>query len=538
MDVHPSLKVKFNKDFQNISNSEFVQGTALIAYPGDNRNKSDITEQAFNSAMPSLSLIPLVGHWLSDKQNFGGHDITIEWNGNQLVLKDNTVPYGVVKENHNAEWVEIEENGVLHKYLKADVVLWYGRYQEQVQKVIDDGINQSMEISVKSYSSKDNGNIQIDNFEYSALCLLGRDIDENGNKGENNVEPCFESASVIIDKYSVNNQFKEQFNQLLKAVNSSLKGGEINQVTNTKEGEIMDEKLELLKKWNLTTESISFSIEDLSLEEIESKIKEHFAMLASQKEEEIVNALGAEKFIDRWGDECRKYSYVNYNDTEIFAYDRQDNWKLYGFTYSMSGDSVVIDFASKKRKKFEIVDFVEGETIFSLFPQEAIDYAIKDSIKETEEKLTSVSAEFEQLKTQISEHETKTKEFEVTINTLTEENTTLKSENENLINYKNNTEKVNHETAINEVYAEFNEQLKDNQEYIDFKEKVNADIMNYKVEDIEKELFAMVGKVNFSKTNKKTKQEKVSASVIEGVNDDDVVGSRYGKYERFLNKAE
>jgi len=222
LNKHPNFKVKFNNDFKKVNNSEFAEGTALIAYSGDNRNSSDITDKAFTEALPSLGLVPLVGHWLSEKQNFGGHDVTIEFVGNQLVLKDNTVPYGVVKENNNAEYVEIEEeDGIKHNYLKADVVLWYGRYPEPVQKVIDDGINQSMEINVKSYSEKDNGNFQIDSFEFSALCLLGKDEDEFGNKGEDNVEPCFPSASVTIDKFTVNNKFKEQFDQLLFALNPS-----------------------------------------------------------------------------------------------------------------------------------------------------------------------------------------------------------------------------------------------------------------------------------------------------------------------------
>ena len=79
--------------------------------------------------------------------------------------------------------------------------------------------------------------------------------------------------------------------------------------------------------------------------------------------------------------------------------------------------------------------------------------------------------------------------------------------------------------------------MKENQEYIELKEKVNADVMNYNVENLEKELFVMIGKVNFSKTNKKTKVEKVSASVIEGTGTE-VVGSRYGKYEKFIEKKD
>ena len=328
--IHHNFKVKFNNDFKKVNNSEFVEGTALIAYQGDNRNLSDITELAFTNAMPSLSLIPIVGNWLSDKQNFGGHDVAIEWQGNTLVLKDKTVPYGVVKENHNAQWIELDDNGVIHKYLQADVVLWAGRYPDQIQKVIDDGVNQSMEISVDDFSIKENGNFQINSFEYSALCLLGRDIDENGLTGSDNVEPCFEQASVVINKYNFNEQFKTQFNNLLfefnnqisELINNPSKGGEKEEMNN-KGGSIkLDEKNELLKKHNLTSDSLNFNIEEFTIEQLEEKIKEHFALLASQKQEEIANALSVEKYRDRWGDERSKYSYVDNSETEVFAYDK------------------------------------------------------------------------------------------------------------------------------------------------------------------------------------------------------------------------
>jgi len=505
LNKHPSLKVKFNNDFTQLNNSEFVEGTALIAYQGDNRNLSDIIELAFTNAMPSLSLIPIVGNWLPEKQNFGGHDIAIEWQGNTLVLKDKTVPYGVVKENHNAQWVELEDNGVIHKYLQADVVLWAGRYPEQVQKVIDDGINQSMEISISDFTIKENGNFQINSFEYSALCLLGKDIDENGEVGVDNVEPCFEQASVIINKYNFNEQFKSQFNNLLfefnnqisELINKPLKGGDTKTMKNEGGSTKLDEKSELLQKYNLTSDMLNFNTEELSIEQLEEKIKEHFALLASQKQEEIANALNVEKYRDRWGDERSKYSYVDSSEVEVFAYDRQDNYNLYGFMYSMNGDSVVVDFATKKRKKFEIVDFIDGEvvTMFNLFPQEAIDYAASDKEKELTEEFSksndnnntdtiteitekfntlqtenveitekftaleleknTISEEFEALKSKVTEYETSISTLTEQFNTIKSENETLTQSNKSLAEFKSNTE-----IAQQEAFEQHQIQLK------------------------------------------------------------------------------
>ena len=459
MNEHLSLKVKFNKDFNKVNNSEFVEGTALIAYSGDNRNSSDITDEAFVEATDSLGLIPLVGHWLPEKQNFGGHDSTIEFVGSQLVLKDNTVPYGVVKENHNAEQVEIEENGVIHKYIKADVVLWYGRYPEPVQKVIDTGVNQSMEINVKSYSEKENGNIKINSFEYSALCLLGLDIDENGNKGEDNVEPCFEGASVVVDKFTINNKFKEQFTEMIKELNfqkNQSSSKEVNDMNISNKGgiTILEEKIALLKKYNLTIESLSFKIDELSMEDLEAKISEHFALLSSQKREELSNALRTEKYKDRWNDEYSRYSYVDDKDNMVFAYDRQENWNLYGFTYSTIEDKVVIDFDSKSRKKFDIVDFVEGESAtFNLFPQEALDYALTDKEKEIGQQ--SNTEEFEVLKTKVGELEITNTTLTEQFNTINTELETLKTENTSLSEFK-----AKIETAQQEQFELQQKQLK------------------------------------------------------------------------------
>ena len=61
-----------------------------------------------------------------------------------------------------------------------------------------------------------------------------------------------------------------------------------------------------------------------------------------------------------WGEDWR-YCYVDHDPEigQVYAYDEVD-WKLYGFEYSLDGDSVVINFESKKRKKFVIEDFIEG----------------------------------------------------------------------------------------------------------------------------------------------------------------------------------
>ena len=217
--TNSNFNVVFNKDsFEKLGNSGFVKGRARIAYAGKNRNYTEIPKEAFENAMNTLANIPLVGNWIAETDNFGGHDMIIEKRGNDYIWKDSTVPYGVVPESHNAEWIDVEDdNGNVKKYLECDVILWQERYPEQIEKVINGGVNQSMEVMIQDGEfDEDYVYYIIKDFRYSALCLLGRD-EENA---ENDVEPCFEDAEVVVEfsknSEDFNNKYEEMVNKFSK----------------------------------------------------------------------------------------------------------------------------------------------------------------------------------------------------------------------------------------------------------------------------------------------------------------------------------
>lgn len=76
-----------------------------------------------------------------------------------------------------------------------------------------------------------------------------------------------------------------------------------------------------------------------------------------------MRALDAEQIQCEWG-ECSRYFFVDcdFDAMEVYCWDRTD-WLLYGFSYKMNGDSIEIDFENKKRKKYVIADFDEGEQV-------------------------------------------------------------------------------------------------------------------------------------------------------------------------------
>ena len=140
----------------------------------------------------------------------------------------------------------------------------------------------------------------------------------------------------------------------------------------------MDEKNKLMAEFGLTADMLDFSIEDFSVEELRAKFEamkndggaepaggtqENFE-LEAQFRQELWAALEAETIETEWGSMPR-YWYVDYDRdaSEVYAQDSSDDWNLYGFSYSMNGDHVVIDFECKKRKKYSIVDFDEGEQV-------------------------------------------------------------------------------------------------------------------------------------------------------------------------------
>lgn len=201
----------------NNINPQFRKVKIFIAYDGYNRNNTHISKEVFEQMIPSLYNIPIVGEWKEHNDNFGSHGGKIELSDEGYKEIRTTMPYGVIPESSDVHWELVKgKDGVERNYLTATGYLWVGRYPE-LQKVIDDGANQSMEIEIEVGDYNENENIfYINQAIFSALCLLGKDEDLSKN-----VEPCFEDARV--DSYSKNNEsFTLQYQEMLSELNKSF----------------------------------------------------------------------------------------------------------------------------------------------------------------------------------------------------------------------------------------------------------------------------------------------------------------------------
>ena len=373
-----SMKIVYSSGISNIvkKNSSFDSGILKVAYVGRNRNGSFISKETFERCIKTIYNCPIVCRYDRDSDTIGAHDMElVKDRDGEMTIVNVTHPVGVIPESAKYWFEEYEDDSGVHEYLCVEALIW--KRQEAYKKLKEDIItDESMEIHVKDGEMVD-GVYMINDFEFLAFCLLGT------------AEPCYESASLEIFSYA---DFKSLLNDMMQDLKSSfsaapaiaddkhkdscLEGGE----------KKLDEKMKLIEEFGFSVESLNFDINDLSVDEIKCRLEAMSSMdnnngsndtgkdnfeLAEQFKGDLLDALRAETIKTDFCDSMPRYWYVDYDPSvsEVYCQDATD-WNLYGLTYSMDGDVVVIDFDSKKRKKYSIVDFDNGsqssvtETVF------------------------------------------------------------------------------------------------------------------------------------------------------------------------------
>ena len=396
-------------------NDSFDSCILSICYAGRNRNRTFISKEAIENAIPTMAYCPIVANYDVESDIIGGHDVDfVDDDTGSIKMVNLTDAVGVIPENPQWCWqLKMDKDGVEREYLSTPAILW--KRTPVYDKLKRDGVSgQSMEINVRDGKIVD-GLYEIDSFEFTAFCLLGEDI-----------EPCFEGAQV--EMFSLNNlssrlsemmsDFKDNFTKVIAASaddDKTPKGEEYC----LEGGESSLKMDELLQKYGLTEEDIDFDTIDMTEEDIEARFaelqkkkfadddnesgaddgegsdddqqddgdqddgaddtetdpepedddddepKKQYSLTGMQLKDEILNALYAVSYKDEWG-EWPRYCFTDYDPAvnEVYAYDNED-WNLYGFKYSMNGDKVVIDFESKSRKRLAFVDFDEGDDQFN-----------------------------------------------------------------------------------------------------------------------------------------------------------------------------
>lgn len=390
---HVSIGLKF-ENLRPIENTGFVRGECKIAYAGKNRNWSNISRGAFDKAEKTLFGIPVVGNWIEDSSEefggrFGGHDIILETRGNELILKDNTVPFGFVPQDANPRWVDVtDEDGNSKSYYTSDVILWYERYKNQIDSIINKGSNQSMEIMTTDYEWDASSNyLNINEFYYSALCLLGRNEDDLSK----NIEPCFENSEVVVNNFSFNEEFSAKVFELKKA----FEGGE--NVTDKQKLDVNFENEELIKHEEVFLEDVpEENSEEINQEEKAEEFNEEVAEVAEhQNNFELSHDDIRSKIFDilnpRDEGGYREWNYwiMEVFQTYVMVLDENESEKYYRFDYLIGEDDEIT--LSNKTEMFlvwltqeEKEELENKDTNFGLLLQEVEELREYKKTKEDE----------------------------------------------------------------------------------------------------------------------------------------------------------
>lgn len=160
----------------------------------------------------------IVGFYNEEKKDFEEHNRMIDISNGKFEIKDTTRPYGFVDMNAKVWFEWYEDDGVPHEYLMTEGYLWTGQYPE-CRRVIERGNNQSMELDQEHLDAHWTKDVKgkpeffiINEAIMSKLCILGEDV-----------EPCFEGASISSIQFSFDDSFKANWANMMNQMQEILK---------------------------------------------------------------------------------------------------------------------------------------------------------------------------------------------------------------------------------------------------------------------------------------------------------------------------
>lgn len=505
-----------------VVNDEFTLCKVYVQGLGKNRNGSYMSKENVSKFLPTLNYCPVVGHLFkyTDKEGnekiaMGGHDCAIDENWKVIDL---TVPYGVVVSDSYGFEV-IDEYGTDVEYLTANAILWTGRYPELKTAIYSDEIwfNQSMEINIQQYRplEEDSNYTELLEWTYSALCLLGKADDKDSPA---HTEPCFINSKVLPAEFSkkefsiVMNEMKEKISLCFNTTNLNNSEG--------KGGNALDEKLVILEKYGKTIEDLDFSIDDMSTEDFEAKMKElfgentetpvepvqpvvsepvAFSATYKQKRQALCNALDPIIVKDENGNYVEETYYYVEDFSEEWVYVEKSHWTVDNYEYKFGRFSY--EFNETELTATITSDFEEMVKVWLTL--------------EEKENLDKERAGYELMKTEFEQYKS--------------EYTVTNAEFEELKSYKETKIAEERANAETELFAKYEGKIGETNEFKTLKEKASE----YTLDALTKECLCIVGM--YSMTSEPTETPKdnkdpLKFSVEQPVQEDEPYGGLMKKY--------
>jgi hypothetical protein len=240
-----------------------------------NRNGSHISDSNMEKAMPTLKYRPILAyiHELEDgTKDFYAHNMEITENEDGEA-EINYIEKQVGCFTADEPWLKYDEKQD-KTYVHAYAVIPEG-YTEAADIVRRKGgtkVSCELVINELSYNAKEKY-LDITDFYFGGCTLLG--VDEDGNEIGEGMLGARADISDFCYKEPIFTYQENKLIETLEKLNETLSSFN-NKNTTQKGGENMDKFNELLAKYNVTAEDVTFEIEGLSDEELEAKFVEAF----------------------------------------------------------------------------------------------------------------------------------------------------------------------------------------------------------------------------------------------------------------------
>lgn len=461
--------------------TRFIKAKIWIMHDGRNYNNSSFTQEVIENAIPSLANTPILAY--IEKNKDGELDVS---DHREVLEKDDKGEYklsykgqaiGVIPETNNAHFEDrLCDDGIVRNYLVVDGLIWT-KWDTVNDIFTKQNVKwQSMELDPNSikYHFKD-GVCIMDEFKFNGACCLSV-VDK--------IYPAMQNSTIEV------NFSAEESSSIAKEIENKL--NQFNRYFSKKEeGNLENNKEENLE---LNNSAVEEPVVDNSVEEptpieeptIEMDNKdESFEKEDEEKEPEIEEACGNKK---------KKYSInfaLSHEDIREGLYEKLWNMEAientcYGIVKTQDSYFVYCDFCNNKffkqsySKSDSGIEFVgERVEVFELFVDE-----------ETKNQIETVS--YAKLQEDLNN-----------ANSIIE---TYAKENKELKEFKFSIDEANRKSSIDEIISKFS--TIDKLDLENYRQKAYKGEFNSN-EELENVLFALVGKMNFSKiTGVETPVEK------------------------------
>ena len=232
--MHQSIATIDSPEFINLQpleiNPLMSSCEIKVLYLGENRNHSYITKEVATEMAKTLRGAPIVGYYKEDKEDFRDHGEKVTFDDEGIKFECMTKPYGFVSPDAQVWFQKFEEqdefgNQLTREYLMTTGYLWTGQYEEAKLAIEGNGRPQSMELDPETLDGHWSTNNKtgmdffiINDAIVSKLCILGEDV-----------EPCFEGASVtapeVSKKFSLDDDFRKTLYTMMQDLKFALEGG-------------------------------------------------------------------------------------------------------------------------------------------------------------------------------------------------------------------------------------------------------------------------------------------------------------------------